>query len=97
MAKRYSESEKRQIVFSWLSSGRRCAAYARECGISALTLKSWHLQYVQPTEPSGFISITAPEVGDNYSFRIIIGAAVLEFDRLPHVDYVQELLQMRPR
>lgn len=96
MAKRYSESEKRIIVSSYLESGQSCAAYSRVCGVSAITLKSWQERYSE-NNPMGFVAISAPLAGSEYGFRLSIGPAVLDFDRLPPVDWVSGFLKSMSR
>lgn len=96
MAKRYSESEKRSFISSYLASGQSCAAYSRICGVSSITLKSWQLQYGEPS-PAGFVAISAPFAGSEYGFRLSLGSAVLDFERLPPVDWVSGFLKSMSR
>lgn len=96
MAKRYSESEKRNLIASYLQSGQSYAAYARVCGVSAITLKTWQSQYSE-TKMEGFVAISAPLVVSDYGFRLSIGSAILDFERLPPVDWVSSFLKLMSR
>ena len=72
MAKRYSESEKRSLITSYLASGQSCAAYSRVCGVSAITIKSWQHQYSENT-PTGFVAISEPFGISESGFRVRVG------------------------
>jgi transposase-like protein len=93
MAKRYNEQEKRDLVSSYLASGRSCAAYARSCGISAVTLKSWQLRFSE-AHPSGFVAISGPSDEREYGFRLRVGDTELLFDRLPPADWMSSVLKL---
>lgn len=96
MAKRYSESEKRSLITSYLASGQSCAAYSRVCGVSAITIKSWQHQYSENT-PTGFVAISEPFGISESGFRVRVGAVVLDFDRLPPVEWISGFLKIMAR
>lgn len=92
MAKRYSENEKRSLVASYLASGQSCASYARVCRVSAITLKTWQNRYGE-NDAAGFEAISSPLPGVELGFRLSIGSAVLDFDRLPPVEWLSVFLK----
>ena len=70
MVKRYNETEKRNLVSSYLESGQSYAAYSRVSGVSVMTLKFWRLQYGENT-PAGFVAIfRSPQSRKNHIKRL---------------------------
>ncbi len=92
MAKRYSSSEKTALLAAYASSGQGLSAYARTCGVSVITLRSWQ-RAAQEDEMRGFAAIERSEVEGLGVFRLEIGHARVECGTLPPAQWVSELIK----
>jgi hypothetical protein len=78
MAKRYSNSEKTALLAAYASSGQRLSAYARICGVSVITLRSWQ-RAAQEVDMGGFAAIERSEPEGLGVFRLVIGHATVSW------------------
>ena len=92
MAKRYSKSEKTALLAAYAASRQRLSEYARTCGVSAITLRSWQ-RAAQEVDMSGFAAIERSELEGLSVFRLVIGHATVECGTLPPAQWVSELLK----
>ena len=92
MAKRYSNSEKTALLAAYVSSGQRLSAYARICGVSVITLRSWQ-RAAQEVDMGGFAAIERSEPEGLGVFRLVIGHATVECGTLPPAQWVSELIK----